>query len=102
MYSVVLMVAVTTGGDTASFGHKGGGCTGYMAGCSGSCHGGGGGFLGGRSGGKHHKGGGCSGSCYGSGYGSCYGTTAAACGCCGTMAAAPVVAAPAPAPVVMP
>ena len=45
MYSMVLMVAVTTGGDAASFGHKGG-CTGNS--CSG------GGFIG-------HKSNGCSG-----------------------------------------
>ena len=52
MYSVVLMVAATSGGDVAGFGgHKdSGGCTGAVA--SASCHGcSGGGFLGMRNGG---------------------------------------------------
>ena len=78
MYSVVLLVAATSGGDMASFGSKGNSCTGYTAGCSGyttgchgsSCHGSG--FLGSRSGGglfSKHKG-----SCHGSTYaGSCTG-----------------------------
>ena len=72
MYSVVLMVAATSGGDVASFGRDKGGCSGctgysYAGGCSGSgssCHGGG--FLGMRSGGgglfgKHKNKGGCNG-----------------------------------------
>lgn len=72
MYSMVLMAAMTPTGDAASFGKKGGGCTGDAAGCtgyvvdSGSCSGKhGGGFLGLRNrggctgnscdgGGKHH------------------------------------------------
>ena len=71
MYSVVLMVAATSGGDVASFGNKGG-CHGTVEmaschGCSGSsCHGGG--FLGMRNGGGlfgKHKSKGCSGGCYG-------------------------------------
>jgi uncharacterized protein (TIGR03000 family) len=58
MYSMVLMMALTTGGDTPALGHRGGGCCG--------CYGGGGG--------RHHGGGGCCG-CYGGGYayGGCYG-----------------------------
>ena len=64
MYSVVLLVAATSGGDVSSFGGmKGGaGCHGatMSAGCHGSsCHGGG--FLGLRNGGGlfgKHKGGG--------------------------------------------
>jgi hypothetical protein len=71
MYSVVLLVAATSGGDMASFGGSKGcngcnGCNGYTAGCHGSsCHGGG--FLGMRSGGglfSKHKGG-CNGGCHG-------------------------------------
>ena len=68
MYSVVLMVAATSGGDVAGFGgHKdSGGCSGYTAGCNGnSC--GGGGFLGMKSGGGlfgKHKSKGCSGGCW--------------------------------------
>ncbi len=90
MYGMVLMVAVTGSGDTASFGKRGGGCNGdVVAGCDGGghhfrggCHGG---FLGGRRGGN-----GCSGASAG-----CTGTVA---GCTGTVVAAPapVVAAPAP------
>jgi hypothetical protein len=88
MYSVVLMVAATSGGDMSSFGNKGG--------CSGSCYGtvsnsccGGGGFLGMRSGGGlfggKHKGG-CSG---------CHGTYAAGCtGAPVVVSAPPVVTAP--------
>lgn len=89
MYSVVLMVAATSGGDMAGFGgHKdSGGCTGAVA--SASCHGNscsGGGFLGMRSGGglfKHKDKGGCHGSSY-------------AGGCTGAAPAPVVVAAPAP------
>ena len=75
MYSVVLLVAATSGGDMAGFGgHKSSsGCTGssYTTGCYGSsCHGGG--FLGTKSGGglfsKHKS------SCHGSTYaGGCTG-----------------------------
>jgi len=94
MYSVVLMVAATSGGDMASFGKdKGGcsGCSGYTASCNGGgflglkdkmgCHGcSGGGFLGMKD--KH----GCSGGgCHGSSM-SCHG------GCTGTVVhSAPVV-----------
>src|SRR5829696_6754986 len=102
MYSVVLMVAATSGGDVASFGKDRGGCngcSGYSSGCKGGgflghkdrggCNGGG--FLG------HKDKGGCNGGgCYGSSYSAgCHGTVAA--GCTGT-AYAPVVAAPMPAP----
>ncbi|MBP3957125.1 hypothetical protein J8F10_17815 [Gemmata sp. G18] len=93
MYSVVLMVAATSGGDMASFGGKDkAGCHGTVvsAGCTGctgtsaSCHGGG--FLGLRNGGGlfSHKSG-----CHGS---SCHGTPT---GCTG------YTPAPAPAPVVV-
>lgn len=57
MYSVVLMVAATSGGDMSSFGDKGG-CHGTVA--STGCHGGG--FLGLRDGdGLFKKKGGCHG-----------------------------------------
>jgi uncharacterized protein (TIGR03000 family) len=70
MYSVVLMMAMTTGGDVADFhrrgGCEGGGCMGYAASC-------------GCTGGRHHLFGGrrhgCTGggyACYGGGY-ACYG-----------------------------
>jgi len=74
MYSVVLMMAVTTGGEAADFGRRGG-CRG---GCYGGCYGGGygGGCYGGGYGGCY--GGMSSGGCYGGGYGGmssggCYG-----------------------------
>jgi uncharacterized protein (TIGR03000 family) len=78
MYSVVLMVALTTGGETPDFHHRGGGgcCGCYGGGCSG-CYGGGwgyggccgcyGGYYGGGWGGCY--GGGCYGGCYGGGWG---------------------------------
>ncbi|MDY3553456.1 hypothetical protein R5W24_002558 [Gemmata sp. JC717] len=92
MYSVVLMVAATSGGDMAAFGGKDkGGCHGEVisAGCTGSsCHGSschGGGFLGLRNGGglfgKHKSG------CHGSEYAGCTGCTGY------TPAPAPVVVA---------
>ncbi len=71
MYSVVLMLAVTAGGETPDFGRKGGchGCCGYSSchGCCGysSCHG--------------YKA--CHGCC---GYSSCCGYSACH-GCCGTI-----------------
>jgi uncharacterized protein (TIGR03000 family) len=94
MYSVVLMMALTSGGDTPAFGGCRGGCHGCWGGCYGGCHGGrrmhgccgcyGGGYScwggchgcrgGGFCGRKH----GCCG-CYGGGYG-CYGV-----GCYGGM-----------------
>lgn len=96
MYSVVLMVAATSGGDMASFGNKGGcnGCSGYTASCDGGgflglkdkfagngcC--GGGGFLGLRD--KN----GCNGGCHGSHAAGCTGTVveyhAAPAGCHGS------------------
>jgi hypothetical protein len=95
MYSVVLMVAATSGGDMAAFGNKGSGCTGctgYVASCSGGGflglkdkmggHGccGGGGFLG------HKDKGGCHGSSCHGGELSCHG------GCTGTVVhSAPMV-----------
>lgn len=103
MYSVVLMVAATSGGDMASFGGKDkGGCHGTVA--SASCSGGG--FLGlrdkaGCSGGGFlglRDGNGCNGGLF-SGHkahkGGCHGATHAT-GCSGAAAPAPViVAAPA-------
>lgn len=55
MYSVVLMAAMTAGGEVSDFGRKGG-----CGGCVGACYGGRGGFLG-----KRRGGGGCYGGCYG-------------------------------------
>jgi uncharacterized protein (TIGR03000 family) len=81
MYSVVLMMAMTGGGDMpAGLFHKDSGCCG--GGCYGSCYGcSGGGHHGGRSRGHGHKGGGCcGGGCYGGCYGCCGGY---AYGCCG-------------------
>jgi len=99
MYSVVLLMALTSGGDAPALGGRGGCCGGYGGcyGCSGGCHGGGHGCRGG-----HHRshgccggysgcygcyGGnfGCSGGCYGSGHG-CRGghhRSHGCCGCCG-------------------
>jgi uncharacterized protein (TIGR03000 family) len=77
MYSVVLVMALTTGGEVADFGRKGGCCGGCYGGCYGGC-GGGGGLFHGRRHGCHGcyggcYGGGCYGGCYGGGYGGCYG-----------------------------
>ncbi len=81
MYSMVLMMALTTGGDTPDIGNRGGGCcgcSGYTAGCYGGC---GGGCRGGRAMRSHGchgcYGGGCyGGGCYGGGCygGGCYGS----------------------------
>jgi hypothetical protein len=91
MYSVVLMVAATSGGDMASFGKDRGGCNGCAGWTAGSgCKGGG--FLGMRD----------RGGCRGGGFlghkdkGGCHGMVVA--GCTGT-SHAPVMAAPMPAPV---
>jgi uncharacterized protein (TIGR03000 family) len=86
MYSVVLLMAVTAGSESADFGHRrnGGDCTGgcYGAGMArGGCYGGGyGGCYGSGYGGCYGSAyayGGCSGrgygGCYGGGYGGCYG-----------------------------
>lgn len=88
MYSVVLMMALTSGGEMPALGH---GCCGGGYGCSGcyGCCGGGHhrghGCCGGGHGcrGGHHKHGccggcygccgGCYGGCWGGGYGGCYG-----------------------------
>jgi uncharacterized protein (TIGR03000 family) len=72
MYSVVLMMALTSGGDTPDM-HRGGGCCGGGGCYGGGCHGGG--RRHGRRGGGC-CGGGCYGGCYGGvgyGYGGCYG-----------------------------
>lgn len=113
MYTMVLMMALSTSGDTASFGKKNGccggvvvtschGCTGASAGCTGysschgcsgsSCHGGRekGGFLGGFLGKKSCHGSSCHGS---SCYGSCTGITT---GCWGSAGCYGSVVTPAP------
>jgi uncharacterized protein (TIGR03000 family) len=72
MYSVVMMMALTTGGETPDCHRGGGGCSGVAVSSCG-CHGGGH-LFGGRHGGCN--GGGCYGggyACYGGGYGGCYG-----------------------------
>jgi hypothetical protein len=118
MYTMVLMMALSTSGDTASFGKKNGccggvvvtschGCTGVSAGCTGyttchgcysSCHGschGKSGFLGGFLGKKSCHGSSCHGS---SCYGSCTGITTGcwgSAGCYGTVVTPAAPAAPA-------
>jgi uncharacterized protein (TIGR03000 family) len=91
MYSVVLMMAMTSGGNVADFGHRHGGCCGgeaYSSCCGGSyayssCCGGSYGDC--CGGGRHHhrrsghRHGGC---CGGESYGSCSGYSAYS-GCCG-------------------
>ncbi len=73
MYSVVLMMALGTGGELPACHHRCHGCYGggYSYGCYGGCYGGG------------------YGGCYGGGYGGCYGCYGGgySYGCCGTMAA---------------
>ncbi len=110
MYTMVLMMAVSTGGDVSSFGfghHRSGcngasachgtvvaapaGCTGHVdasAGCSGSCHGAKKGFLGGLFG--HHK----KSSCHGAAV-----VAAPACDACPPVVAGPPTGTP---PVIMP
>lgn len=71
MYSVVLMMALTGGGDVPALGHGcSGGCYGCYGGGYGSCSGGG---HHGCRGGGHHRSKGCCGGSYGGCYGSCYG-----------------------------
>jgi uncharacterized protein (TIGR03000 family) len=87
MYSVVLMMAMTSGGDVADLGHRHGGCCG---GESYSCCGG---VSYGCCGGghhrhhRHHRGGCCGGEAYsgccGGGYSGCCGGYAVYSGCCG-------------------
>lgn len=70
MYSLILMTAMATSGDTASFGWRQAGCHG----CYGSCYGGWGGCCGGSCHGAGWYGSACWGSCYGSSYQlSCHG-----------------------------
>jgi uncharacterized protein (TIGR03000 family) len=76
MYSVVMMMALTAGGEAPAFGGRGchgcsGGCYGGYSCGGGGCHGGRGGLFRGR---RHgcHGGSSCGGGCYGGGYG-CYG-----------------------------
>lgn len=87
MYSVVLMMAMTSGGNVADLGHRHGGCCGgesYSACCGGgvsysACCGGG------RHQRSHHRrgssccGGGYSACCGGSGYSSCCGSSYSSC-----------------------
>jgi len=103
MYSVVLMMAVTSGAEAPDFGRRG--CNGCNGGCHGgyvSCHGGGHGCFGGcsgcHSGGHGCRGGGlfsglfrkhgcngcngCHGSCHG-GYVGCHGSHGGFGGCTG-------------------
>jgi uncharacterized protein (TIGR03000 family) len=94
MYSVVLMAALTVGGETPDFGRRGGRCGGCYGGCSGGwsgCFGcWGGGYVGrgcyGCSGCYGRWGGGCYG-CFGGCYracGGCYGCGGGCYGCgCG-------------------
>ncbi len=96
MYSVVLMMALTSGGDVPAWGGCRGGCYGGCYGCYGGCYGGrrhgccgcyggcyGGchGCRGGCFGGRKHGCCGCYGGCYG-GYG-CYGGCYGGYGCFG-------------------
>jgi uncharacterized protein (TIGR03000 family) len=87
MYSVVLMMAMTSGGDVADFGHRHGGCCGgeSYSSCSGSygyssCSGGYSGCCGGgHQHHRHHHGYSC---CGGASYGCCGGYSVPAdCGC---------------------
>jgi uncharacterized protein (TIGR03000 family) len=126
VYSVVLMMAMTSSPDMAAFGRRNGcdgGCRGGGGGCVGSCYGGGGCYGGGngchgggkarRSRGCHGGGGGChgcygGGGCYGGYGGGCHGGVAVGCyggyggGCWGGAAAMPGAVAPQPAPAPMP
>ena len=79
MYSLVLMAALTTGGDVPDWGRHGGcyGCWGGCYGCRGGCWGCRGGCWGGWGGCYGCWGGysswGCWGGCYGGCFGGCYG-----------------------------
>jgi uncharacterized protein (TIGR03000 family) len=95
MYSVVLMMAMTSGGDLPDLGHRHGGCCGGYTSCCGgygysccggyayggySCCGGYVDYCGCCGGGRHHRHGCCGGySCCGGYYYSGY----SCCGCCG-------------------
>ncbi|HBI45488.1 MAG TPA: hypothetical protein DDY78_21930 [Planctomycetales bacterium] len=98
MYSVVLMMAMTSGGDVADNGHRHGGCCGgyeSYSSCSGGSYSGccGGSYSGCCGGGhhrhhRHHGGGCCGGESYGccggySGYSGCNGGYAGYSGCTG-------------------
>jgi uncharacterized protein (TIGR03000 family) len=107
MYSVVLMMALTSGAETPVLFKRGcSGCSGACAGssygsCSGSCHGGRRKLFGGRKHGCH----GCNGGC--SGYSSCCGAVASCSGACygagaGCGGVAPMVAPPPVKPPVKP
>src|SRR5262249_43122388 len=66
MYSVVLMAALATSGETPDLGRRGG-CHGCRGGCYGGCYGGYGWGCHGCYGGGYRYGG-CYGGCYGGGY----------------------------------
>ncbi len=77
MYSVVLMMALTSGGDAPAWGR---GCSGCYGGCFG-CYGGY--SCGGSCHGRKHGCCGCSGGCWGGGSGGCHGRKHGCCGCHG-------------------
>ena len=82
MYSVVLMMAMTSGGDVADFGHRHGGCCGgyesYSC-CGGESYGCCGGGHHHHRHHRHHRGG----CCGGEAYSGCCGGYAVYSGCCG-------------------
>lgn len=83
MYSVVLMMAMTTGGNAADLGHRHGGCCGETAYC-GHRHGGCCGETA-HCGHRHHRGHGCCGESYGcSSCGSCGSYGCSSSGSCGS------------------
>jgi uncharacterized protein (TIGR03000 family) len=132
MYSLLLMTAMTTGGDAPAFGGRSAGCHGCNGavvsyGCAGACYGGGcyggscyGGSCNGCNGSSCHGFGGSCNGCWGSsshgcngsschgGYGptyyhqGCYGSMAPNGGCYGGVPVAPVIMEPAPMAPVMP
>jgi len=91
MYSVVMMMVLSSSPETAAFGHHGGcnGCSGYScSGYSAGCNGCGGGCWGGGHRHHHNSCSGCGGGCYGCG-GGCLGGhrhhrhNGGCCGCMG-------------------
>ena len=130
MYTMVLMMAVTSGGEVSSFGHRNKGCNGDVASChgavvvaapagcngsyatvgyadaagcngGGACHGAKKGFLGGLFG-HHHKKSSCHGAVVAApDCGGCAPVVAPDCGGCPPVVAAPVTGGTTP-PVIMP
>lgn len=92
MYSVVLMMAMTSGAEIPDLGRRGGchGCCGGCYGCCGGCYGGCYGCCGGCYGGCYGGCGGC-GGCYG-----CYGCCGGCYGCYGSVWGTPIVYSMAP------